>query len=266
LPEALRIARQVGYNGVELRHVDFLRCRQAGMTDAGTEQLVRDAGLPVAVIGTENGVLFDSGAELDRLLDSLRYVCERAVALDCGVIMTTPGNFVEGAPAALPAKNLRIAADIADGHGLRLALEFNSRHPALSNLPAALEVVDAADRRNCGLLVDTYHLHRSGGTAESLARLPVERIVTFQFSDVPPTPPSAAPVATDRLPPGRGTVPFVEIFRTLAAMGYAGWLSYEAPHPDQWRRPAETVAREGVEQARALMGRATPGPGERSRG
>jgi 2-keto-myo-inositol isomerase len=87
LADALRIAREAGYNGVELRHIDFMRGRKAGMSEEAMVRLVRDAHIKVAVIGTESGVLFESGDELKRLLDSLRYVSEKAVALGCDVIM-----------------------------------------------------------------------------------------------------------------------------------------------------------------------------------
>ena len=56
LADVLRIAREVGYNGVELRHVDFMRCRKAGMSEEAIVKLVRDANIKVAVIGTEGGV------------------------------------------------------------------------------------------------------------------------------------------------------------------------------------------------------------------
>ena len=190
---------------------------------------------------------------MERLLGSLRYVCEKAVALDCGVIMMAPGQFRSDVPATLAAENLAIGADIAASHGLQLALEFNSRHPAINTLDSGMALVDAVNMHNCGLLIDTYHLHRSGGSAASFANLSVDHIVTVQFSDVPPGPPSSAPVAIDRLPPGRGTVPFVEIFKALMALDYRGYMSYEAPNPEQWRRPAEVVALEGLERVRALI-------------
>ena len=36
--DILRIARQAGYNALELRYADFMRCRQAGMTEQAIEQ------------------------------------------------------------------------------------------------------------------------------------------------------------------------------------------------------------------------------------
>ena len=257
--EALRIARATGYNAVELRHADFMRCRQAGMTEQSIERTVRDANIKVAVVGTENGVLYDTGDELKRLLGSLRYASEKAVALGCDVIMMPPGQMAAGG-AALAAENLKTCADITAGYGLKLALEFNSRHPTVNTLEASLELIDAVNMKNCGLLVDTYHLHRSGGGVANLQNVPVDRIVTVQFSDVPPGPPSSSPVAIDRLPPGKGVVPFAEIFRTLMAMSYKGYMSYEAPNPAQWNRPADEVAREGLELVRALLAKAEQTP------
>ena len=252
LVDALRIASVAGYHGVELRYVDFMRCREAGMSEPAIVKVVRDANLPVAVIGTENGVLYEAGDELERLLRSLRYVCERAVELGCGVIMMPPGRVAEvGANDA--ATNLATCADMTAGYGLKLALEFNSRHPILHTLEAGLELVDAVAMKNCGLLLDTYHLHCSGGTASSFKEVPVDRIVTVQFSDAPPGPWSRSGVAIDRLPPGKGVVPFVDIFRTLIEIGYAGTMSYEAPNPAQWNRPADVVASEGLDLVRALL-------------
>jgi len=255
LADALRIAREAGYNGVELRHIDFMRCRKEGMNEDAMVKLVRDANIRVAVIGTESGVLFESGAELKRLLDSLRYVCEKAVVLGCEEIMVSPGQNAPGG-MNLAKTNLKTCAGITAEYGLKLALEFNSRHPVINTLEAGMEVVNAVNMKNCGLLLDTYHLHCSGGSASTFKNVPVEQIITFQFSDAPPGPPSATRMPVDRLPPGKGAAPFVEIFKTLMALGYQRYMSYEAPNPAQWNRAPDVVAREGIESVRALLAQA----------
>jgi sugar phosphate isomerase/epimerase len=255
LAEALRHAREAGYNGVELRHVDFLRGQKAGMSEAAMVKLVRDADIKVAVIGTEGGVLFAEGDELKRLLGSLRYVCEKAVALDCKVIMVAPGQGVEGG-LKRAAANMKACGDICGEHGVSIGVEFNSRHPILRTVADAMEVIDGANRPNCGMLLDTYHLHCSGGNAQSFKDVPVEKITTFQFSDAPPGPPSDARTPIDRLPPGKGVAPFVDILRMLMAKGYQGYMSYEAPNPAQWNRPPNVVAHEGVTLMRELLAQA----------
>lgn len=252
LADVLRVARETGYNGVELRHIDFMRGRKAGMSEDAMVKLVRDADIKVAVIGTEGGVLFETGDNLQRLLESLRYVSEKAVALNCDVIMVSPGQNAPGG-MALAQQNLKTCAQITAGYGLKLALEFNSRHPLINTLAAGMELINAVNMKNCGLLLDTYHLHCSGGNGASFKHVPVAQIITFQFSDAPPGAPSVTRMPVDRLPPGKGVAPFVEIFKTLIAMGYQGDMSYEAPNPAQWNRPAEVVAREGLELVRALL-------------
>jgi len=255
LADALRVARETGYNAVELRHVDFMRGRKAGMSEAAMVKLVRDANIKVAVIGTESGVLFETDGELKRLLDALRYVSEKAVALGCDVIMVSPGQNAPGG-IDLAKQNLKTCAQITAEYGLKLALEFNSRHPVIRTLEDGMALVNAVNMKNCGLLLDTYHLHCSGGNGASFRNVPVEQIITFQFSDAPPGPPSSTRMPVDRLPPGLGAAPFVEIFKTLMAMNYQGYLSYEAPNPAQWNRAAEVVAREGLERVRALLAQA----------
>ncbi len=252
LADTLRIARETGYNGVELRHVDFMRGNKAGMSEAAMVKLIRDANIKIAVIGTESGVLFESGDRLKQLLDALRYVSEKAVALDCDMIMVSPGQNAPGG-MALAKQNLKTCAAITAEYNLKIALEFNSRHPLINSLAAGMEIVDAVNVSNCGLLLDTYHLHCSGGNGTSFKDVPVEKIFTFQFSDAPPGPPSQTRSPVDRLPPGKGVAPFVEIFKTLMAMGYQGDMSYEAPNPAQWNRAPDVVAREGLELVRALL-------------
>ena len=44
----------------------------------------------------------------------------------------------------------------------------------------------------------------------------------------------------------------------LAEKGYTGYLSYEAPNPEQWARSPYDVAREGVELTRKLLRDAVP--------
>jgi sugar phosphate isomerase/epimerase len=77
-------------------------------------------------------------------------------------------------------------------------------------------------------------------------------IAYVQFSDVPRT--GLVPgAATDRLPPGAGAVPFREFFRKVAAKGYTGYASYEAPNPQSWVRPAAEVSREALAATRAVL-------------
>ena len=101
--------------------------------------------------------------------------------------------------------------------------------------------------RPCGVLVDTWHLARSGGSPADLADLAPHEIACVQLAD-------AAPEAADdladesrraRLLPGEGVVDFPAVAAALTKAGYDGPLGTEVlderPHgrpPRRWPRPA----------------------------
>jgi len=252
LAGALRAARSGGWNAVELRRIDFMRCFDTGMTNAQVLNLVRASGLKVACVGTEYGLIFAKGEEKKRLLKVLDETCANAVALGCDLVMIAPaqnppGTLREG------AANFRDGGEIAKAHGVRFALEFNSQHGVINRLEAGREIVALADHPNCGLLFDAYHLERSGGGGRGFEDVAPGEIFAFQYSDVPAGPPAAVKRPTDRLPPGLGKVRWREVFQLLREKNYPGYLSYEAPNPEYWSRPPEEVAREALEATRKLL-------------
>jgi len=252
LADALGAAKRAGWDAVELRRIDFTRCFEKGMTNAQVLDLVRVRGIKVACIGTEYGLIFAKGEERSRLLKVLDETCANAVALGCDLVMIAPGMNPSGT-ARDAAANFRAGGEIAKKHGVRFALEFNSQHDSINRLEAGREIVELAGHPNCGLLLDAYHLERSGGGGRGFESFPAEQIFAFQFSDVPAGPPLAVRRPIDRLPPGKGKVRWREVFQLLREKNYQGYLSYEAPNPDYWSRPPEEVAREAVEATRKLL-------------
>jgi sugar phosphate isomerase/epimerase len=250
LAEALAAAREAGWEAVELRRIDFIRAADAGQSAAEVMDVVRASGLPVACVGVELGWLWAAGSERKRLLSVFAEQCERAAALGAPRVMS-PVDKGRG-ELREAAQSLREVGDMAARHGVKLALEFNSQAEQLNTLAKARELLALAGHRHCGLLLDTYHLQRSGGAPRDLDDLGAAEIFYVQYSDVPRSGLEPGKF-TDRLPPGRGSVPFREFFARLAAAGYAGDVSYEAPNPAAWKRPPGEVAREALEATRAVL-------------
>lgn len=251
LAGTLDAARDGGWNAVELRRVDFTRCFEAGMTNDQVLELVRAGGLQVAVIGTEYGLIFAKGYERTRLLGVLEETCRNAVALGCTMIMIAPGQNAGTLREA--AANFRAAGEIVAAHGVRIALEFNSVHEVIRSLEIGREVVALANHPACGLLLDAYHMERSGSGGRGFDDMTREEIFAFQFSDVPHGPPPDGARPTDRLLPGEGRVRWQEVFGLLAGKGYEGFLSYEAPNPEYWARPPAEVAHDAAAATRRLL-------------
>jgi sugar phosphate isomerase/epimerase len=245
--EALDVVRSCGADAIELRHADFERARKLGVS---LVEAVQSRGLAVSAVGVEYGWVFASGAEQSRLFGVFREQSRAAVALGCDLVMSAPGRNTGTLRQA--SESVREAGDIAAEHGLRLCFEWNRLHPLIDSLERAREVIAAAQRPNVGLLLDTYHLHQTGRSGRGFEDLSPEEIFYVQFSDVaamPPEPPSL----TDRLPPGQGTIPWPEVLELLREKRYAGYLSYEAPNPDQWRRAPADVVAEGLSAIRRFV-------------
>jgi sugar phosphate isomerase/epimerase len=249
LADALRIVREAGWNAVELRRLDFNRALESGKSADDVISLVKASGLPVACVGVELGWMWAEGAERRRLLEVFAEQCARAAVLGCTTVMS-PVDRGEGS-IAQAAASLREVGDLAAAARVRLALEFNSQAAQVNTLGRVREILARAGHPACGLLLDTYHLHRSGATVRDIDDVAPGEIAYVQYSDVPA---GAVPgQAMPRLAPGLGVVPFREWFRAFAGKGYMGYMSYEAPDPAAWARPAAEVARAALAATRAVL-------------
>ena len=219
LPDAVAAAQAAGWDAIELRRLDWNRAREAGHASTWVEDTVRASGLPVACVGVEFGWMWADGAERARLLAVFDEQCARARALGCETVMSP--------------------VDKGTGDVARAAASVR-------------EVLAKAAHPRCGLLFDAYHMQRSGGSPRSLDDVRGDEIVYVQFSDVPRGELKRGEVL-NRLPPGQGCVPFKEFFAAVAAKGYAGFMSYEAPNPAAWARSGRDVAREALAATRAAL-------------
>lgn len=250
LPDLLRVVRAAGWDAVELRRLDWERADKAGHPASFVIDQVKASGLQVACVGVEAGWIWAAGDEKARLFRVMDEQCARAKALGCTRTMSPVDRGTGDVKAA--AASIREAGDIAARHGVRLAVEFNSQAEQLNALGRMREVMALAGHPSCGLLLDTYHLGRTGARPKDVEDVALAEIAYVQYSDVPRS--GLEPgKALDRLPPGQGSVPFKEMFSVIAATGYSGPFSYEAPNPAAWARPAEDVAREALAATRAVL-------------
>src|SRR4029453_13390200 len=238
LADALAIAKATGGNGVALRRLAFRRAEESGKPADSVLDLVRASGLPVACVGVEFGWMWADGAERTRLLAVFDEQCRRAAALGCATVMSPVDK--DRGDVARAVASAREVGDIAARHGVRLALEFNSQCTQLNTLAVVREITSRAAHPNVGLLLDTYHLGRSGATLKQVEDVAPGEIAYVQFSDPPRT--GLQPgKALDRLPPGQGSYSFREFFALMASKGYAGFASYEAPNEAAWKRDPNDV-------------------------
>jgi sugar phosphate isomerase/epimerase len=258
LPRVLEVARGTGWDAIELRRIDFDRAEAFGQSEVDVLDIVRRSGLQVSAVGVAHGWMFADGPTREELLATFEKSCAAAAALASSIVMSPVDRGTGDVDKA--AVSVRQVSDIAAKYGVRLALEFNSQVTQFNTLESVRDLLAKADHPSCGLLLDTYHLQRSGRTGRSFAEIAPEEIAYVQFSDVPRE--GLQPGNTlDRLPPGRGAVDLPAVFALLTEKNYAGPLSFEGPNPAAWSRDPTDVAREVLQATRALLspeGQSTP--------
>jgi hydroxypyruvate isomerase len=117
-------------------------------------------------------------------------------------------------------RNLQWAGDAAAAKGMRIMIEpLNTRDVpgyALTTLAQAAEVLRDVARPNVGLQFDMYHSQIMGGDLTFRLRQFAPLIRHVQIAGAP-----------DRNEPDRGEANLAHVLRTLAEVGYDGWISGE---------------------------------------
>ena len=122
----------------------------------------------------------------------------------------------------MAAENLDRSAALCAGSGIKIAVEFMPSSP-LDSMKRGLELLDACGQADATLLFDTLHFHRSGGMPADLITAAISRFGFIDLADAEREGPSGEDVTqlleeeaySNRLPPGEGGLPLVDILRRL---------------------------------------------------
>ena len=235
--ELVEAAAGGGFAGLSLWPVpSYQRARGEGWSDADLRALLSDQGLAVNDVDARIAWVGagDPGPPY-REEPSERELFEAAEALGasaCNVLLVGPHPVLRAPGAATPvdaaAEVFAGICERAAAHGLVVYLEF-SAGSAVRDTATALAVVERAGRRNGGVLLDTWHCHYTGTTLADLRRLPGERVLAVQASDVPAAPPPDLAWATrrGRLVPGEGVFDWIGFLRVLREIGSPAPLTVE---------------------------------------
>jgi D-psicose/D-tagatose/L-ribulose 3-epimerase len=155
---------------------------------------------------------------------------------------------------ARATEGLREVADYAGERGLSLALEPLNRWETdmLNTVEQGLALCDAVERKNVGLLLDTFHQNIEEKRLGDAIRAVGERLLHFHASE------------NDRGVPGSGHIPWAEVREALREIQYDGVISLEsfsskipglAAAVSMWRPfydDPDEFARAGLEHLRTI--------------
>jgi sugar phosphate isomerase/epimerase len=221
LPEFIDAAERAGFRRITVRPHAFATAQRAGWTDDAIRRRLADAGIEVtmidAIAGALPGTLERADADARSRLppDALDPVpvaeCLRTAAVLGASIVNLTHYLGRSLPLEVAADGVGAVCRDAAPLGLRICLEFIP-DGGLPDLPFAQAVVDACGEPNAAVLLDVFHLDRSGGTVDDIRRLPPGAIAGIQLSDRRRPAAGAAHVPlSGRLLPGDGELPLREL-------------------------------------------------------
>jgi sugar phosphate isomerase/epimerase len=227
LPELIDAAERAGFRRITVRPYAFAEALRAGWTEDTLRRRLADAGIAVTMIDAIAGALPGTleRADADMLARLPPDALEPVPEAECFRTATALGASIVNLTHYLGRTlTLDVAADAVGGvcrraapDDLRICLEFIP-DSGLPDLAFAQAVVEACGEPNASILLDVFHLDRSGGTVDDVRALPPGAIAGIQLSDRRRPPPGTAHVPlSGRLLPGDGELPLRELVE--AALG-----------------------------------------------
>lgn len=252
-PARLRAAAAAGFGAIGLTLDQYRAARASGLDDQTMRAMLDDHGLHLAEVETpwDWAAPQTPGGEGDLLFHVLE-------TFGCGQF-----NAVQFAPHPHGPLVERFAALCAraDASDVRVALEFMP-FSELRTLGDAWRLVREAAAPNAGLLLDSWHYLRSGGSPRDLAAVPPSRILSVQLNDAQPEPGDdlREEARHRRLPPGDGATALVRLLRRHRVTAR---MSVEIWSDELERLAPDTAARLAYDAtARVLAAAGTPTTGE----
>jgi sugar phosphate isomerase/epimerase len=247
LEDRIKAAAAAGYTGIGLWHGDL-----AGLNLADVAACLAAHG--ITTIEVEHlANWFATGAERvvsDRVRADL---FAAAAELGARQLKIVPPFGNAGYSMAHLALEFRTLCQQAAAHDLLVALEMVP-FSDIATLGAATALVTQAACRNGGLLIDIWHLTRSGGTLAELGRTPPGYLLAAELCDADATP--HGDLATDSMHHrkfcGAGAFDIRSFIATLDKAGYDGPYSVEILSDELRQMPLDQAARRSYATASAM--------------
>ncbi|MCL5073585.1 MAG: sugar phosphate isomerase/epimerase [Actinobacteria bacterium] len=251
----IRIANEAKYQALEIIADKLLRYLDTGFTAEELLPVFKSYGIIPACINALKDIESMDRKEHNKLLWECERLCAAAEILGCRVLQLVAFNGLSGRPwkeiRELTAKNIAKLADIADEHKVKLQLEPIAFSP-MNSLSKSLEVIEAADRENVGMVIDFWHLWAGGGTtASEVAKLDRSMIYGVHFCDgVKPKDERWDEAALRGYLVGDGDINVEEWVVAVKATGFDGVWSAELYSPKHWEWDLMEIA---VESKKRMM-------------
>jgi sugar phosphate isomerase/epimerase len=255
VPARVKAARQGGFSRMSVSPLDVARAAEQGTSPAELGRYIRDSGLGIVLDPVMNwyGGTPPPQSRFGRF--SADEALRMAEALQVASL-TVIGQPASDQPVAELAEPFGQVCDRAGGFGADVHLEFIPM-TVIKDVATAWQIVHGADRRNGGILFDTWHFFRGSPDYEALRQVPGDWIFAVQIDDAAAARRVSMREDTlNRLLPGDGSLDLVTAVRELDRIGGLSWIGPEVISPALETMPPVEAAALAGERVRALLARA----------
>ena len=236
----VRIASELGYEGIELIAPKVKRFLNQGYEISTLAQVCEQASIPVTCINALADTEDDAVKSREVLLAECEMLSAAAEVLSCPTIQLVFFNQFQEPNQSWSESRRDLAAlvgelaDIGQVHGVQFQLEPIAWCP-FHSLAQSLEIIDDAERDNVGMVIDFWHLWAGCDTLpDEVARLDANLIYGIHICDGKRPDPGQLWVETELRGYllGDGDVPVVDWVAAVKATGYDAVWSPETLSPD----------------------------------
>lgn len=247
LEDKIDVAHKAGFDAIELWIGDLEKYEEEGGSLNVLGSTIEEKGLSVPnIIGLWDCMPMDN----QKFKDSLPSTRER---------MRMSSNVGSKHVAAIPVPD-REDFDVETGirrykellkigreeYGIIVAFEFVGFFKGIHRFGEAAGIAIDVDDRDACLIMDTFHLYRGGSGFNGIKHINPEFIADFHINDVSSTTPRNELGDKDRIYPGDGILPLVQLLKDLDSIKYRGPLSLELFNRDHWKQDPLKVAKTGL--------------------
>jgi 2-keto-myo-inositol isomerase len=257
LPTDFQAAQTAGYDYVEI-WADKLRTFLRHRTSDELKELIAASGVPPLSINSIEHVTFRDSPTWAGIKEQCAELSEIAEQLECPFIVVVPSPLPDGGAtrAEVVDESVRVLhelGEIAARHGVSLAFEFLGQTDcSVPTLDLAHEVVRAADRKNLGLVIDSFHFYAGGSTIEMVEALDPSLVYVFHINDAENLPRQEL-LDKHRLLPGLGILPLRELIAAFRKIGYDKVASVEIFRPEYWELDPFQLAKDAFTSTKRVL-------------
>lgn len=255
LADEVAIAAKAGYQGIEPWVEEIRRHAEQGGSLADLKKRTADLGLTV-----ESAIGFPSWAVDD---DAQRVKGMEQLKREMDLVAQIGGLRIAAPPAGVNDKTgldlrrigerYRAVLELGRQMGVVPQLEIWGSAKTLGRVSEAAFVAIEANHPDACLLLDVFHVYKSGVGFAGLRLLNGRAMHVLHINDYPADPPREKATDADRVYPGDGVAPLPAILGDLHAAGFRGALSLELFNREYWKQEAATVAKTGLEKIKAVV-------------